>query len=43
MTPAMKWRVPAIANGGMLSIATLVARYVVPHDTQTAIHARYAR
>ena len=32
MRPATKWRDPAIANGGMLSIATRVARKVVPQD-----------
>src|SRR5688572_3314284 len=41
--PAMTWRGPAIANGGMLSIATRVARYVVPHEMHTAIQAQYAR
>jgi hypothetical protein len=43
MMPAMKCREPAIANGGMLSIATRVARNVVPHDRHTVIHAQYAR
>jgi hypothetical protein len=42
-TPAITCRGPAIANGGMLSIATRVARYVVPQETQTAIQAQYAR
>src|SRR5918995_3351573 len=41
--PAMTWRGPAIANGGMLSMATRVARYVVPHEMHTAIQAQYAR
>ena len=41
--PAMTCRGPAMANGGMLSIATRVARYVVPQDTHTATHAQYAR
>jgi hypothetical protein len=27
----------------MLSMATRVARYVVPHDTHTATQAQYAR
>ena len=31
-----------MANGGMLSMATRVARNVVPHDTHTASHAQYA-
>jgi hypothetical protein len=39
----MKCRDPAIANGGMLSMATRVARNVVPHETHTVIHAQYAR
>ena len=39
----MKCRDPAMANGGMLSMATRVARNVVPHDTHTAIQAQYAR
>ena len=39
----MKCRDPAIANGGMLSMATRVARKVVPHDRHTASHAQYAR
>ena len=41
--PAMKCRGPAIANGGMLSMATRVARNVVPHEMHTAIQAQYAR
>lgn len=32
-----------MANGGMLSMATRVARNVVPHDTHTANQAQYAR
>ena len=42
-TPAIKCRGPAMANGGMLSMATRVARNVVPHDTHTASQAQYAR
>jgi hypothetical protein len=41
--PATKWREPAIAKGGMLSMATRVARYVVPHEMHTATQAQYAR
>ena len=43
MTPATTCRGPDIANGGMLSIATRVARNVVPHETHTASQAQYAR
>ena len=43
MMPATKCRDPAIAKGGMLSIATRVARNVVPHETHTATQAQYAR
>src|SRR5262249_7357000 len=41
--PATIQRDAAIRNGGMVSRAILMARYVVPQIRHTATHARYAR
>jgi len=41
ISPATRYLVPAISSGGRLSTATRIAKYVLPHTTQTTSSAAH--